>query len=98
MKKISLIIGIVIGITTISGLAYKGYGHFAKTEYVMQLSMRLDNKIIQDRIDKIQERMWSLEDRYIDRDMPKAVMEEYRQLKIEKEHLINKLRFRGVGE
>ena len=88
MKKLHLVLVLIISLSTVGGIGYKAYGHFAKAEYVAQLAMRLDNKITQDKIDKIQERLWALEDRYGSFElMPQSVKEEYRLLLEIKERL-----------
>jgi len=44
---------------------------------------RLDQKILQDRTDWVQERIFLLEDRHIEIKMSQTIKEEYRKLKIE---------------
>ena len=55
---------------------------------VKKIGYRLDQKIQQDRVDSLQERLWKLEDRYPDlTKMPQEIKDEYRKLKSEKETL-----------
>ena len=58
------------------------------------LSMRLDIKILEDRLNAIQERIWRLEDRYPDINrMPDTVLEEYRKLKREMEKIEKRIEY-----
>ena len=70
---------------------------YAKSAYVVQVEQRLDQKITQDRVDNIQNRIWKLEDRYGLEcvDCPPVVKDEYRELQKEKEQLENKLESGG---
>ena len=51
----------------------------AQQAQIEQLALRLDQKIMQDKADFLQRRMWKLEDRY-GHDMPPTVLNEYRHL------------------
>jgi len=55
---------------------------------------RLDLKILKDRADALQSRMWKLEDRYgMDvSKMPDGVREQYRELKKEYDEIMDKLK------
>ena len=45
--------------------ALEGFdARYARASYVQSVAERLDNKIIQDKMDNLQERMWKLEDRW----------------------------------
>lgn len=66
------------------------HNNFASAGEVQQLEKRLDVKILEDRLFIIQDRIWRLEDRYEDNQMPKEVKEQHRVLvddknKLEKE-------------
>ena len=50
---------------------------------VQKVEKRLDVKILKDRANTLQERIWKLEDRYEKKKMPKTVQEELRKLKAE---------------
>jgi len=92
MKRIATIISIFIGISVLTGVGFSIDKHYAKAKQVEQLAIRLDVKILKDRANAIQERMWKLEDRYgsIEK-MPTSVKEEYRTLKAELETILSKL-------
>lgn len=81
MNRLSLILGIVLGISTLVGSAIGVNEYFAKAADVELIAMRLEQKIAQDRCDWIQQRIWQLEDRFNGADMPPSVREEYRKLK-----------------
>lgn len=82
LKKISVILGLIISLTVIVGAAAKLDGRWAKTERLVMVEQRLDQKIIQDRINAIQERLWRLQDKYGDMvaNMPEAIRDQYRRL------------------
>lgn len=91
VKKVSTILALVIALAAVAGIVSKLDSRWAKAAQVKQLEIRLDQKIDADRINQIQARMWTLEDRYKSCDrMPQSVKEEYRTLKDEKERLERK--------
>lgn len=90
-KKLSLVLGIILAFMSIGGSAYQIDKRFAKAEQVQQIEWRLDQKIIKDRVEALQERIWRLEDRYYNEKMPEEVKDEVRKLKHEKELLSNEL-------
>jgi peptidoglycan hydrolase CwlO-like protein len=96
MTLISVVLGIIVSICTIGGSIYAVETHYAKKAEVQLLAERLDQKILQDRLYNIQERIWKLQDRYetIEK-MPTSVKEEYRNLEMEKEQLTNILGKKG---
>jgi hypothetical protein len=59
---------------------------WAKAAEVKRVELRLDQKILNDRIDRLQERIWKLEDRYGGpaKIRDPAVLEEYRKLNRDK--------------
>lgn len=82
LKKVSVIVGITVGLLTIGGGVVAVCDYFAKAEDLKLVEYRLDQKIRQDNCNRIQDRIWMLEDRYRGKDMPKSVKEEYRTLKL----------------
>ena len=96
-KRLSLYIGIVIGVLTLITMGYKYDERLAKAEDVNKsiqaLSQRLEQKIQDDRLSNIQQRIWNLEDRYgTDKTkMPPAVCDTYRRLYEEKEKTLRSL-------
>jgi len=94
LKKISVILGLIISLTVIVGAAAKLDGRWAKTDQLVMVAQRLDQKIIQDRINAIQERLWRLEDKYgnIIADMASAIRDQYRRLLKEMKDLEKRLK------
>ncbi|RKX64535.1 MAG: hypothetical protein DRP42_06210 [Tenericutes bacterium] len=68
IKKIMLILGLVAAIGTAVPLSIKASRWVAGTPAlaarISVVEERLNNKIIQDRMDKLEERMWAMEDRW----------------------------------
>jgi len=81
MNRLSLILSIILGFSTLVGAVVGVNEYFAKAADVELVSMRLEQKIAQDRCDWIQQRLWQLEDRYCGKELPPSVREEYRKLK-----------------
>ena len=93
LQNVSVLLGCVVAATIIIGYLTSPIKwvdkRWAKAEVVQALSKdldlvgkRLDQKIIQDRINAIQERLWRLEDKYgsIIADMASAIRDQYRRL------------------
>ncbi len=93
IKKISVLIGVLLGLCSLVGVGVAIDAHYAKQEYVEKIEQRLDQKIWSDRYYRIQERIWTLEDRYPDpQKMPQAVKEELRKLRMLKEQIEKRLK------
>jgi len=96
-KRIATIISIVIGLCTLVGLGYKYDQRLAKAEDVntsiQKLSIRLEQKIQEDRLGNIQERLWRVEDRYGTdcSKMPVDACDTYRRLGEEKKKILRLL-------
>jgi len=83
-------VGFIIAISTLVGTAFTVDSRYAKDEQVKKVEQkvqkvekRLDMKILRDRANALQERVWKLEDRYNGKKIPTAVKEELRKLKAE---------------
>jgi archaellum component FlaC len=88
IKSVHIILGVIISISTLIGLIFNLDGRWAKADELKKVEMRLEQKIQQDRVEALQERMWKLEDRYCETNkMPQEVKDEYRKIKTEKELL-----------
>jgi hypothetical protein len=69
-------------------------------EVIQKIETRLDSKIIEDKLSWTQQKIWTIEDRYCpdkskpcdESGMPQTVIEEYRELKLERERLQNELK------
>ena len=64
MSIVQKLVSICVGLIVIFGTFAALDGRYAKAVVVSQVSERLEKKIIQDRMEKIQERMWAMEDRW----------------------------------
>lgn len=81
-------------LTTILSSAFFIDARYAQSADVQLIEQRLDEKIVQDRADNLQERIWKLEDRFgSEKNMKQEVKEVYRQLKEDLKKLEQKLKF-----
>ena len=94
------LIAVAVGFCTMMGTAFTIDSRYAKVgemsevnEYVQQVDERLELKILKDRADAIQERMWKIEDRYgMDiAEMPDDKRDQYRKLKKEYDEIMEKI-------
>lgn len=94
LKKISVTLGLIISLTVIVGAGAKLDRRWAKADQLVMVAQRLDQKIIQDRINAIQERLWRLEDKYgsIIANLPEIIRDQYRRLLKEIEDLEKQLK------
>lgn len=84
-KRIQNIITFVGFIITILTGAFVIDSNYAKATEFKKLELRLEQKIVADRSDKLQERIWKLEDRY--KDITKAPQEVQYEMKMLKREL-----------
>ena len=94
------LIAVAVGFCTMMGTAFTIDSRYAKVgemsevnEYVQQVDKRLELKILKDRADAIQERMWKIEDRYGMElaKMPEDKRDQYRKLKKEYDEIMEKM-------
>jgi len=98
-QKVTAIVGALVIIGSVVGATVRIDTRYAKTTQVYSLTeavnyvgMRLDQKIIQDRISDLQDRIWKIEDRYRGKPMPQDAIEAIRQYKKEIRDLERKLK------
>lgn len=98
LDKTKTIVALVLGCVTLMGTAFSVDGRYAKTDDIQQVQekvkkveIRLDNKILKDRANLIQERIWKYEDRYEGKTMPKSIKEVVRDLETELTDINKKL-------
>ena len=82
-ERLSMIVGIIIGVISLVSTLFYLDNRWAKSRKVKKLEVRLEVKIQHDRLDRVQDRSWKIEDRYANIPMPEDVKDDYRQLKIE---------------
>jgi len=101
LKKVSSWIVVSIGVSTLLGTVFTVDSRYAKAEdistikdYIQQVDRRLEIKILKDRANAIQERMWKVEDRYgMDiAKMPETIRDQYRKLKKEYDEINEKIK------
>jgi len=92
--NIKYILGVIIMLTVLGGTAFTVDDRFAKADTVaaeileVKQAIQLTNKLLVQKIDSdqakiIQARIWTIEDRYFEKQMPDTVLEELRKLKVE---------------
>jgi len=98
LDKTKTIVALAIGCITLMGTAFSVDGRYAKAgdiqqvqEKVKKVETRLDNKILKDRANLIQERIWKYEDRYEGRKTPDTIKEVIRDLEKELSDINKKL-------
>ena len=95
------IIQLAIGIVAILSILLGAMNYFAKADDLKLVELRLDQKIVSDRIQQTQQRIWQLEDRHggkpcgewstpTDRDEYRKLKEEVERMKREQELLMRK--------
>ncbi len=86
----------IIAILTILGFAFGAFfwvdGPYANSEDVKKLEKRLDYTILSDQAQSIQQRIWTIKDRFEGKKMDKTTVEEFQKLEVDKEELNNKLK------
>jgi hypothetical protein len=97
IKRISDNIATVLAFLTIVGLVFGGITYFAPMSRLQAMEQQYAYDKMATRMEKVQERIWSLEDRYQlgtdkSRALPVSVKEELRELKKELELLKAKLK------
>lgn len=94
MSKLKEFIIIVLAMVSFGGFIWGSQSYlekrYALAEDVEKLSNRLDQKILEDRRDNIQQRIWKLEDKYSN-EIPDDIKDQYRQFQKELEELDKKL-------
>ena len=92
--KVNTVIAIAVGFSTLLGTAFTIDSRYAKTDYVEQIDKRLELKILKDRANALQERIWKIEDRYGMEvsDMPDDKRDQYRKLKKEYDEIMEKIK------
>lgn len=90
VKFAAMMIGVSV---TLVGGTYKSVtfvdNHYAHQDDVELISMRLEEKITNDRVNQIQSRIWRLEEQYgLDRTKwPQSVLQEVKELEMKKQRL-----------
>ncbi len=86
----------IIAILTILAFAFGGFfwidAHYASCEDVKKIEKRLDYKILSDQLQSIQQRIWTIKDRFEGKKMDTTTKEEYQKLESDKEHVSNKIK------
>ena len=90
------VLTVLVSVGSILGMAFAAYFYietnYAKAAVVAQVEQRLDYKIKSDQSKEIQQRIWQLDDRYEEKQMPETVKEEYRKIQEEKKQLDEELK------
>ena len=105
MNRVNTWIAVAVGMATllggVLGTAFTIDSRYAKTgeiadikDYVQKIDKRLEIKILKDRANALQERMWKIEDRYGMEvaEMSEEVRLQYRELKKEYDEIMDKLK------
>lgn len=87
----------IISISTLLGMAFGAYfffeGRYALALTVERVEQRLENKILTDQEKDLRNRQWEIEDRYEkETSMPDIMKQEYRELKEERQQLLDRIK------
>jgi hypothetical protein len=82
---------LIVIVGTAFSIFFFNEARYADSGTMEQVSIRLEHKIVSDQLRAVQGRIWALEDRHRDKEMPITVLEEYRVLKEEKRKLKEQL-------
>lgn len=93
-RKIGAFLVVLLTISGVVGVIYSLDGRWAKAEEVVLLAQRLDMKILGDKADRLQSRIWAIEDRHGSPNKIKdpVVLQEYREILREIKDINNQLR------
>jgi len=98
MNKANTLIALFIGVSTMLGTAFTIDSRYAKEadvqevkEEIEKIDRRLELKILKDRADYLQERIWKYEDRYEDKEIPREVKEMMRTMQKEFDEIMKKI-------
>jgi hypothetical protein len=80
-KRLQVILGIILSISSIVGGLFALDYRYAKATNLQQVSQRLDIKILQDQYFAVRQRIWKLEDRYKGQRTPPEIRQEIFNLK-----------------
>ena len=99
IKKVMAVIGMILALASVVGLLFSLDGRWAHSEDVERLAIRLEQKIQQDRARDLQQRQWTLEDRYgKEEKMPQSVREEYRGILAERSEILKSKSLSNLGK
>lgn len=90
------IIGLIIAILTLFGILFGAYQYmetrYALAQEVKKIEQRLDYKILTDQLKAIQQRIWTIQDRFNNKKMDTTTKEEVRDLEQNKEQIQEKIK------
>lgn len=89
------LISLITGILILFGIIFGAYQFFEKryalAEEVKKISERLDYKIVSDQYNAVQQRIWTIQDRFQKKEMDTTTKEEMRKLEQGKDELRKKM-------
>lgn len=84
-------IGSIIGVLTLFGIFFGAYQYmesrYALSEEVKKIEQRLDYKIMVDQFKAVQQRIWTIEDRFQNKQMDQTTKDELRQLQTDRDQM-----------
>ena len=93
-KEVKMLVAAIACLVTFGGFLVGLHNYmerYALAEELKQTNKRLDQKIMSDQLNNVQQRIWTLEDRYKGKKMESSVSEEYRVLQEQKKQLNDEL-------
>jgi predicted mannosyl-3-phosphoglycerate phosphatase (HAD superfamily) len=91
----------IVSFLAIVSFVFGGYFYlekrYALAQDLKKVEQRLEYKIVNDRLNSIQERIWKIEDRFENKPMDETTKEEYRKLQVDKNEAMETLKSLGSG-
>ncbi len=90
LKKLGLLTSVIVSICVIGGFIIQHDQSLARASELLKvrtevkiLYKKYENDKKTNRANNVQERIWVLEERFLNKQMPRSVKEEYRRLQVE---------------
>jgi len=92
VKKITAICGLITALAGVVTLLFTIDHRFAKSSELKKVKTRLEHKIESDHYQWLEQRSYTLKDRYINKPMPQSVKEEIRKIEDDLKWLREKIK------
>jgi len=91
MNNYKSILAVIVTLVTLGGVIIAMEQHYAKASDVQQIECSLNLYILSQRADQLQQRIWTIEDRYQNKEMPQEVKDSYRKAVEERRQILKEI-------